>query len=159
MTETKRLLLIEDSPHKRAKVVEHIKALYPQIHIREAGSFASGCRAVDACEYDVLLIDMSLPTYDKSPAAAAGKFRPFGGREIARKIVRRGLRTPLIFITQFESFSDRGNSFSFDTLMEKLREECGAAFVGMLFYDSSKTSWKDELGELLHAALYEDTNS
>jgi CheY-like chemotaxis protein len=147
-----RILFVEDSPHKQARVIEYVEGVIAGVEICLAKSFSSGCRELESSSFDFVLIDMSLPTYDKEGAESGGNFRPFGGREIARKMKRKGVSTKIVFITQYEAFSDRGRSYSFEELREELRAECGELFGGMVYFDSSKVLWKDELQAALRGA-------
>ncbi len=104
-------------------------------------------------DYSLVLLDISLPTYDKVGSESGGRFRTFAGREIARKIIRSGSSTKILFITQYSAFSDRGTSFTFDGLKSELAKECGENFAGMVFYDSSQSAWKDEAFKIITALI------
>ncbi|WP_111475546.1 MULTISPECIES: response regulator [unclassified Pseudomonas] len=143
------ILIVEDNNHKRERVISFLKEKLVDCNIVEAHSFTAGCQRVAERSFSLVLMDMSLPTYDKSPTESGGRFRTFGGREISRKIVRKSIETKIIFITQYESFSDRGHSQSLEALDEGLRIECGAAYLGLVHYDSSKSLWKDKILQCL----------
>lgn len=145
----KSILIVEDNSHKREKVVDYILQLLPEAEIDEAYSFSSGGKLATENSYDLILLDISLPTYDKTESDTGGRNRAFGGHEIARKIIRRKLKTNIIFITQFDSFSDQDRSHSIDSLETLLKNDCGDNYIGLVRYDSSRYSWKEKLGELL----------
>ena len=138
------VLLVEDSDHKRIKVNELINEIPGEVKLVEAQSFNSGSRALDQTEFDVVIIDMSLPTFDRSPTESGGRFRALGGRELARKIVRKGLSSRIIFFTQYDSFSGT-NAHTLKTLGELLAQECGDNFVALIHYDSSVSTWREQL--------------
>lgn len=155
---SKQVLLIEDSQHKRSRIVDLLNETLSGIEITEVYSYSSACRAIERIEFDLVLADMSLPTFDQSLTESGGNFRPFGGREIARKLIRRKYKSKIIFITQYESFSDKGRAYSFESLKEELRIECGNSFSGMIFFDSSISAWKSELLEAVQSIINENTN-
>ena len=146
-----KVLIVEDNEHKRGKIMSLLLEEFPLMDVSEAYSFTSGCQAIDSCFYDLVLMDMSLPTHDKSPTDSGGRFRAFGGREIARKVIRRGLATRLLFITQYDSFSDKVKSLTLATLADELERECGANYFGVVHYDSSKSAWREQLNAKLSA--------
>lgn len=148
----RKILLIEDSDHKRVRVLSFLRENFSGLLISEANSFNGGCKAVEREEYDIVLMDMSLPTYDRSATDSGGKFRALGGREIARKIIRRKKCTKIVFLTQYDSFSDEIHSLNLRMLDSELKRECGDNYAGLIYYDSSKSSWKDELGRILGGA-------
>jgi CheY-like chemotaxis protein len=145
-------LIVEDNYHKRERVISFLKEKFPECTVVEAHSFTAGCQRVLERKFSAILMDMSLPTYDKSATESGGRFRTFGGRELSRKIIRRDIGTKILFITQYESFSDRGRALSFESLDNELRNECGNSYLGLVYYDSSKSLWKEQvvrfLGEL-----------
>lgn len=145
----RKVLLVEDNEHKRDRVLAYLAEVLPAFTVSQARSYASGCQMVESEEFDLVLMDISLPTYDKAGREGGGRFRSNGGREIARKIVRRGVLTPIVFLTQYEAFSDRGTSLSLEELRGLLAQECGANFRGLVYFDSSKSAWKSELDKLI----------
>lgn len=143
------ILIVEDNNHKRGKIITFLTENFPTWAVVEAHSFTAGCQRVLENVYDVILLDMSLPTYDKSATESGGRFRTFGGREIARKIIRRKIESKILFITQFESFSERGHSQTLTTIDDELRIECGDAYLGLIYYDSSQSIWKEKISAAL----------
>lgn len=139
------VLLVEDNYHKRQKIIDFIVSNYAGTNIREAHSFTSGSKALSDDVYDIVMLDIGLPTYDKVGNESGGRKRMFGGREIARKLIRRRGSANIVFITQYDAFSDGGISLSFDELRKILSDECGPSFQGLILYDSSKSAWKDAL--------------
>jgi len=145
----KRILFVEDNAHKRSRVIESINSIDSSINVFEAWSFTSGCQKIEVESYDLLLLDVSLPTYDRSGAESGGRFRVFGGREIARKVFRNHLSCKIAFITQFNSFSDKGNSYTFEALQNEIASELDGKYLGMIYYNSAISTWRDELAKIL----------
>lgn len=152
------VLFVEDNAYKRRSIVDFICTLFPEVCVDEAFSFSSGCRALESKTYQLLLLDISMPTYDKGEGEIGGRFRTFGGREIARKAIRRGISTPVLFITQYESFSDKGRSLSLSDLNDELAKECGGSYLGLVRYDSARSDWKDDLARVLGRWKNENNN-
>lgn len=143
------ILLVEDNEHKRDRVLAYLSETLPSATVSEARSYASGCQEIESDKFDLIIMDISLPTYDRAGQEGGGRFRSNGGREIARKIMRRKISTPIVFLTQYEAFSDRGNSLSLIELGELLAQECLENFRGLIYFDSSKSAWKSELDKII----------
>lgn len=148
-----RILFVEDNSHKRNRVLEYINSLGLGLEISLAASFSSGSQEIERSTFDLVLLDLSLPTYDKSELESGGRFRTFGGREIARKLLRKNKNSKVIYITQYESFSDKGKSYTLKNLELELAEESKSNYCGMIHFDSAKSSWKDALNKALRDAL------
>jgi len=153
------LLFVEDSEYKKNLVIDFIDSLGLNIDIQHASSFTSGSQAIAKNSFDIILLDLSLPTFDKSEQEAGGRFRAFGGKEIARKLIRAQKKSKIIFITQYESFSDKDNFYTFDSLREQLSSELSPNYVGMIHFHSFKSGWKDELQKAIGLATNENSNS
>jgi CheY-like chemotaxis protein len=139
------ILLIEDSDHKRVKVIELLREILgDELTLSEAQSFNSGSRAIEQQDFDAVIMDMSLPTYDRSAVESGGRFRTLGGRELARKIIRRRKKTKIVFFTQYDSFSGT-NAHTLQSLGALLKEECGENFAALIHYDSSISTWREQL--------------
>lgn len=147
----RRILFVEDNDYKRNKIVDYLAATFPEIETVESRSYSSCVQKMEESTFDLLLLDVSLPTYDISPTETGGRFRTFAGRELARRAIRQDTISKIIFITQYKSFSERGNSYSFDELALHLEKDCGAKFGGAIFFDGSISSWKQKLTDAIEA--------
>jgi CheY-like chemotaxis protein len=144
-----KILFVEDNHHKRSKISDFLIAAVPDVEIDEAHSFTSGCQKLESAFYDLALLDMTLPTYDRSSTESGGRVRIFGGREIARKIYRNKLHTKVAFVTQLSSFSDNTISFTFEGLKSHLESSFGDSYAGMVYYNSAVSTWRDELIKII----------
>jgi CheY-like chemotaxis protein len=153
------LLLVEDNGHKRDRIVGFLFESFPHWDVVQSNSFTEGSRAVLERSFHVILMDMSLPTYAKKGNESGGRFRTFGGREIARKALRKDGKVRILFVTQYEAFSDQGSSKSFESIDSELRIECGNQYAGLVHFDSSKTIWKEQISKLLLEVANENTDS
>lgn len=146
---SKRILIVEDSEHKRERILSLLQEIFIIPSIDQALSFTSACASVTSKQYDLVIMDMSLPTYDRSRSDSGGALRTFGGREVARKMIRRGLGAKIVFVTQYDSFSDVGRSHTLPTLGKELELECGENFGGLIYFDTSKSAWREDLKKIL----------
>ncbi len=145
------ILLVEDNIQKKDKILDFIKSIDSMNIVAVASSFTSGCQIVDnyGSECDIILLDISLPTYDKNNLSPGGNFRSFAGKEIARKIIRKKMKMKIIFITQYNSFSENRKSYNFQELKAELIKDCKYNFLGMIQFDSTKENWKIDLNKLI----------
>lgn len=146
------ILLVEDNEYKRQKIMSNIKEFSSTAVVDEAYSFTSGAKKILENSYSLVVLDIGLPTYDRTGTETGGRNRMFGGREIARKLLRRQSGVDILFITQYDAFSEGGVSLSFAELRELLVAECGQNFVDLIYYDGSKTVWKNQLVKALKMA-------
>ncbi|HDI3207966.1 TPA: hypothetical protein PMB08_003467, partial [Vibrio cholerae] len=108
-------------------------------------SFNSAWQLIYKNNYNLILLDMSLPTFDKTESEPGGAFRVFGGKELARKMSKRNISSKIIFVTQYKNFSDNTNSCSFDSLRSELLTAYNNSCVGFILYSNMKSEWRDDL--------------
>ena len=147
-----RVLVVEDDENKRQQLVRHLLGLCAATDVVQKRSYQSGLRGIVAGGFDRILMDMSMPTYDKSENESGGRFRPFAGREIMEQMDRRGLRTPVIVVTQFETFGEGESRMSIRELEAGLRHNYPEVFHGIVYYNPALKNWSDVLTGLLDRA-------
>ena len=85
-----RILIIEDNKNKLKKVKEFVQHQMPNASIHDAISYTGGIRRIYEEEWDLILLDMTLPVYDITPHDNGGDRRPTAGKEIMKRMKRSG---------------------------------------------------------------------
>jgi CheY-like chemotaxis protein len=145
-----RALLIEDDQFKARRLQELLQQLQTGMSVDAAHSVASSTKALDeGPKYDLVILDMSLPTFDVGPRETGGRPQGFGGREVMRFMQNNEIDVPVIVVTQFERFGEPGKEIELPMLAQALREEFPSLFQGVVYYDATSERWRNELAELL----------
>jgi CheY-like chemotaxis protein len=148
-----RILLVEDEAPKR----ENIRSLLQQMDlldgVQEAHSVGSAVRALRSGQYDLVLLDMSLPTFDIEADASGGRPQGFGGVEVLRYMDRFRIKTPSIVVTAFEAFGEGGKELDLQALEETVRRDHPGTFRDLVFYNSMFSTWRDDLRQKIEKAL------
>ncbi|KJS01331.1 MAG: hypothetical protein VR65_09270 [Desulfobulbaceae bacterium BRH_c16a] len=140
-----KILLIEDDQNKIKQLTEHLEKHIDNISIIVRKSYQSGFKEVLTVQYDVILLDMSMPTYEISPIEHGGRPRPFAGKDILRQMQRKSINTPVIIVTQFEKFGDGLNSISLAELSSELNLKYPEIYKATVYYNPSFNNWKKEI--------------
>lgn len=140
------VLLVEDEDPKRRHISEFLGELQPSISVRAARSVTTALDAVETKPPDLMLLDMSLPTFDVAAGEPGGRPQGFGGLEIVRTMALLGATCPTIIITGYEAFpSDSGEQVQLADLESDLHAVLGIHFLGVLHFSSALDDWKTEL--------------
>jgi DNA-binding response OmpR family regulator len=83
------ILVIEDDKLKSDRLLAFLEHAYPQVIPKLERSYHNGLRRIELEKFDVVLLDMTLPTYNPSTSARIGRPRPLGGHDILRKMRRK----------------------------------------------------------------------
>lgn len=141
-----RILLVEDNSNKLNKIKEVLYDNYLQAEIEEARSFTSGIKKVYENKWDLIILDMSLPTYDITHTESGGDKKPVAGKNIMKRMINRNIDIPVIVITQFETFDD--DRISLDSLNKEFEEGFGTIWRGTIFYGDD--DWNVTLKKILN---------
>ena len=148
-----KILLVEDEDPKRRNTLIALRRAVDDASIVEARSVNSALKELRRAGFDLILLDMSLPSFDIGPGEGGGRPQGFGGIELLRSMDRLNLQVPVIVITAYEQFSSGGAQISLDTLRADLTNAHPHTFRGLVFYNSVVNSWSEDLRLLITEAF------
>lgn len=144
------VLLVEDDDSKRERVANCVLSWDLPIRLEFARSRNSALlRLVEGGVVDLLLLDMTLPTFDVSPRERGGRMRPFGGKEIMRELKMNEIFCPTILVTQLDTFGTGISHTTLVHLVDDLRVMFPEQFLGYVRYSSSQSGWREQLRKLV----------
>jgi len=139
------ILLIEDDKKKSDDIISHINNKFPSSEILLKESYHSGLKTLIREPFDLLLLDMSMPTWDRSPSEAGGEYEKFGGIKILKELARKKKLLPTILITMFDNFGESDNSITLDQMNTVLKNDYEDLYIGSVFYRSDISQWQTDL--------------
>ena len=153
-----KILIVEDNPYKLGKIKRIIEDNF-EVKIDEAYSFTTGWQKLRELEFDLVCLDMSLPTFEPSSLSGGGEFRAFGGRELARKMSKRKMNTKFIVITQYKNFSDEKKNSTFDSLRSEMLQDYQKQCLGVIFFSNKQSDWTTDVIEIIKGTFDENPSS
>ncbi|UBZ08781.1 response regulator [Salegentibacter mishustinae] len=139
-----KILLVEDDEDKRSRIAEFIKNEL-EANIDIARSFQSGRKSISEKKYDLILLDMSMPTFDISPLESGGRSQPFGGRTLLFEMQRRNINTKVVVITQFDFFGVDDEEITLEELDLELKNSFSQNYLGAVPFNIGYEDWKENL--------------
>ena len=145
-----RLLLVEDDDYKIELIVTYLKSIFSKIYFTEAKSVKIAKKRIEEdTDTDIILLDMTLPTFNITYGSSGGRPQGFGGLEVLRYMEMIEDSRPVIIVTQFQSFDTEEGTKDISYLRDLLNEEGFENFYGIVQFSSSTESWKDSLKTML----------
>lgn len=142
-----RILLVEDDGGKRddlrMQLIHSFKEQGKTCAVTEKESLRSAWRALCGEKFDLLILDMSLPSSDISDDSAPNEPESFAGREILDQMRLRSIHTPVLVVTQYRTF-ERG-SISLEELVAGFADRYAPFFRGHIYYNASSANWRQQL--------------
>lgn len=142
--------IVEDDALKLGTLCEFLEKKYPDLVVRNYRSYNSGLKGIVADNPDILLLDMTLPTFDRTPAGREGRFRPLGGYDMIRKIHLLRLPIKVIIVSQLEAFGEGVEQVSLNEITDRCSSEFPELFAGSVYYHPTSSEWESPLLQLLN---------
>ena len=108
MLDRAKILLVEDEAPKREHIERLIRDLNGRLDIVTARSVNSALDVLETVKLELMLLDMSLPTFDAGDREGGGRPQGFGGVEILRMMKMAEIACPVIILTGYEGFAREG---------------------------------------------------
>lgn len=139
-----KILLIEDDEDKREDLLSFVKENLTE-NVTVARSIQSGKKALSEEEFDLILLDMTIPTFDISPTEEGGRTQAFGGRLILSQMIRKRILTKVVVVTLFDLFGRGDEEISLTELNNQLKDNFPQIYCGAVQYSVRMIGWKEEL--------------
>lgn len=140
-----KILLVEDDEHKMNDIISFIDTLKKEILVVTARSVESGVQAAVDSQYDLILLDMTIPNFDITEISDGGKSYKNGGEIIVKELIDEDVVFRCAVITQYETF----NNETIDQISQRIRQLCGDDYLGYVKYSTNTESWREGLKELI----------
>lgn len=141
------VLYVEDEEVKAKEVMAFLDKRY-NVDFRK--SLSGGLSAIQEKQYDLVLLDMSLPLYDyDSEDEEENDFETFAGIDILEELIRKSRNDKVVVITAFDILGEGENEKTMLQLDTNLQEEYKEIYLGLIYYDSSSLEWRRNLQSIL----------
>jgi CheY-like chemotaxis protein len=149
------ILVIEDSEAKRVSIVDALAKICPGSRTIVALSVSSAIKAIDAQEFDLIVADMSLPTFDIVTSERGGTPRPLGGMEVFAHLEHIDSMTPVVVVSSYTSLGEGESAIKMSEIAKRLEQDYPSLFKGYVYFDSAYTIWEDRFRSVLIKILGE----
>jgi len=147
------IYVVEDDFLKANRITAYLHESIPDVEVRIMGSFQSGLRAIQQLTPDLVILDMTLPTFDRAGSDREGRLRPLGGYDLMRKLIHHSLCVPVVVVTQLETFGEGTDRVTFPELIDRCHRDFPTIFRGAVYFRQSDSTWQNELLKLITAEM------
>jgi DNA-binding NarL/FixJ family response regulator len=138
-------LIVEDDQYKLEAIEHFLKTLPSSFLIRIARSYQSALKTIRDWHPELVLLDMSLPTYE----GGGGRPRPFAGKELLHEIKRRKIGSNVVIVTQFDSFGEGSEQKTLEQLRAEVSNQYHQWYRGTVYYNPAESAWRDALSRII----------
>ena len=118
------------------------------VSVSVAASYNRGLTVAGGESFDLIILDMSMPTFDRTETERGGRFRVFGGKEIVSRLKKQNKLSPFVVLTGYSQFSDEKDNLSLAQINDLLTLY-GDHYKGTIYFDSATSVWKQGLSTVI----------
>lgn len=141
----RKILIVDDDNYKRNNIISLLQNMSEDFVIKDEKALNPGLCKLSEENFDIVLLDMSLPMFDLSESK---NFESFGGLTFLEEMKRTNTNIPTIIITQYEIFGEGSSQRTSDDI-NKMCKEKFQNYKGLIVYSSSNSDWKEVLVKML----------
>lgn len=137
-----RLLLVEDDEFKASDLAKAATEVLGDVTVERAASVTSASRAILEEEYDICILDMSLPTFDLSGPGGGGSPQGQGGLDVLR-LAKHVVRSPaFLIVTQYPDIEIDRTDVPLHKAGKQLKAAFDAEVLGCVHYEFDSDAWR-----------------
>tara|TARA_R110000868_G_scaffold173188_1_gene409257 strand:+ start:2333 stop:2776 length:444 start_codon:yes stop_codon:yes gene_type:complete len=143
--------MVEDELHKREELTACLQQFFSgNVEIEDVDSVHAAFWAVSVNDYDLIILDMALPTFStEGSAAERGHDQALGGVEVLRALKARNLNAKIIIITQYPDITVGGKRLKLDAAADALSRRYDQQVIGAVLYKYRSPSNNGRITTLL----------
>ncbi len=147
-----KILIIEDNKTKLERLKDFCARNYTGMEIVEVVSYKYAQQEVvhRGNDYDIILLDVSMPNYDQKEEENGGQPKPLAGTSILRYMLLAGVETKVVVVTMYENFVDGVKIRQLDRNFKTMYPDI---YEGYVYYSHKNSDWKKALKNIMDRVL------
>lgn len=151
-----KVLIVEDDIHKLDSLTAFINQYLSNSEVMPATNLKDAIEAVDSHLFDLILIDMAIPSHATVPGGGSPMSLLTGGLEVILELSSLEREDDCIIITQFHEIEICDNNYSINTAKKYIHELLECEVLDCILYDEGENSWRKKLMD--NISIYENFN-
>lgn len=147
-----KILIIEDNKTKQERLKDFCATHYGDMEIVEVVSYKYAQQEVvnRGNDYDIVLLDVSMPNYDQKEEENGGQPKPLAGVSLLRYMLLAGVDTKVVVVTMYENFVD---GVKIKQLDRNFKAQYPDIYEGYVYYSHKNNDWKKALKTIMDRVL------
>ena len=135
-----KILLVEDVEGKANSIIRCIKEEFPECEVMTKSSYHSAAKEIflHHNDFQLILLDMSMSTYDKNIEELGGVPEAMAGKRILEGMFLREIETKVVVVTMYDRFGGE----KLNELDKEFQKEYGDFYRGYVFFSFNKADWQ-----------------
>jgi len=145
----RNVLIIEDDSFKSDTLTALVESAIPNVRMRNVSDVVTAVKTVNQDEFDLIIIDMALPSHPIVSGGGAPLSMLTGGLEVLLELNSLQRNDRCIIVTQYPDIEIAGKFFPLIRAADAIKEYFSCEVIACLLYTEDSTEWKDSLSKVL----------
>ncbi len=147
------VLLVEDDPYKEKGLREAMLEILHEPKTALATSVQTAVTAIRLRSYKLVVLDMALPSHDRSLGNGNPRQMPSGGLEVLLNLNEKKRPDAVIIVTQYPEIEINNQLVPIDQVPIFLSAFLDVQLKGVIFYDEFDPGWRKEFQTILRGCF------
>lgn len=143
--EKPKILLVEDDHFKTELLQEALRAIFGAPQVIVARSVQQAVDQLAAARYDLIVLDMSLPSHEIRAGGAQPLSQPSGGVELLLELSYEGRSDRVVIVTQYPEIEFKGELHPLAKFSKALGKEVKVNLAGAIYFNATDGGWREQL--------------
>lgn len=146
----KKVLIVEDDNFKAESLKNFLLRINNQTNVKIVGSLVEAVQAVNDNVYDLVLVDMAIPSHPPVVGGGAPISLLTGGIEVLLELSYLDRNDPCIVVTQYPDIEISGRYYDLKQAVSEFKNQLGCDVKACIEYQEGNLSWEAELKRVLN---------
>lgn len=138
----RRALLVEDDPHKEERLTEILLSSNPPWEIIVGRTVQQGVELLRQAQYDLIVLDMALPSHQMRPGGAQPISQPSGGVEILLELSYESRSDRVVIVTQYPEIEFDDRLYALSAFPKAMRKAMNVNLSHVISFSMRGERWK-----------------
>lgn len=140
-----KILLVEDDQFKQELIEGMLKERYSDAAISLARSVQQAVKLIRNNDYNLIILDIALPSHDSKAGGAQPISQPAGGIEVLLELSYEERADPVIIVTQYPEIEFNGRLYALAKARSALSRQISVNIRDVIFFNAQASAWRDQL--------------
>lgn len=148
-TEQISILIVEDDQFKLDSVLIFLAEFGNDVSVRTCEALSTAIEILGKQSFDVVILDMSIPSHPVAPGAGSPYSFPSGGLDVLFEIDSEGHQCTSIILTQYPEIEIDGKLIPLTSAAKEIEEKFDIVVAGCIQYFQDSETWKSSIRNIL----------
>jgi CheY-like chemotaxis protein len=143
-----RVLLVEDDQFKQELIEDELRKARPLARIDVARSVQQAVQMIRSQAFDLVILDIALPSHASRPGGSQPISQPSGGVEVLLELGYERRRDKVVIVTQYPEVEYDGRFYPLSKVGRVLGPLIEANIVDAVYFAPQDAQWRERLGRV-----------